>query len=303
MKYCAHEVNLADIEIPKEEPGIVADFMAITKARLSLLVLITAFVGFCMGSNARIDWLLLFHTLVGTALVAASAAIFNQAVEVRVDALMVRTRDRPLPAGRMRTSTAFLLGSIFGVVGVVYLGLLVNYFCAGLAATTLGIYILVYTPMKRRTSFCVTVGAVSGAIPPVIGWTAANPEISSGTWILFGVLFCWQMPHFLAIAWMYRDEYAQAGFRMLRSNDQTGIDTARRALLFAAGLAAVTFLPSILGMAGPVYLLGALALNAVMISYAIRFVRQRTRPCARQLFFASILYLPFILSLMVFTKT
>jgi len=303
MKYGTQEVNLAEIEMPKEETGIVADFMAITKARLSMLVLITAFVGFCMGSDARIDWVLLFHTLAGTALVAASAAIFNQAVEARVDALMERTRDRPLPAGRMRTSTAFLLGTVFGVIGIVYLDLLVNIFCAGLAAATLAIYILIYTPMKRRTSFCVTVGAVSGAIPPVIGWTAANPEVSIGTWILFAVLFCWQMPHFLSIAWMYRDEYAQAGFRMLRQNDQTGLDTALRALFFAGGLAAVTVLPSILGMAGPIYLLGSLALNAIMIYFAIRFIRQRTRLSARQLFFASILYLPFILSLMVFTKS
>jgi protoheme IX farnesyltransferase len=303
MKYGAQEVNLAEIEIPKEEPGIVADFMAITKARLSLLVLITTFVGFCMGSRAGIDWLLLIHTLIGTALVAASAAIFNQAVEVRVDALMERTRDRPLPAGRMRTSTAFLLGAVSGILGVIYLDLLVNLSCAGLAAATLGIYILIYTPMKRRTSFCVTIGAVSGAIPPVIGWTASNPEMSDGAWILFGVLFCWQMPHFLAIAWMYRDEYAQAGFRMLRRNDQTGLDTAWRALFFAAGLVVVTILPSIQEMAGPIYLPGALALNAVMVFCAIRFVQQRTRASARQLFFASIFYLPFILSLMVFTRT
>jgi heme o synthase len=293
---------LADLDIPKEEPGIVADFMALTKARLSLLVLITTFVGFCMGSGMSIDWLLLVHTLVGTALVTAAAAIFNQAVEIRVDGLMERTRDRPLPAGRMRPGTAVTLGVAFGLIGTIYLAILVNVLSAVLAVATLGIYILIYTPLKRRTSFCVTVGAVSGAILPVIGWTAANPSLEVGAWILFGVLFCWQMPHFLAIAWMYRDEYAQAGFHMLRQNDVTGLDTAWKALVFSLGLAFVTLLPFFLGFAGALYLVGAILLNAMMTGCSVRFLLDRTRLSARRMFFASILYLPLILSLMVFTK-
>lgn len=301
MKYGAQEV-LGELEIPKEEPGIVADFMALTKARLSLLVLITTFVGFCMGSGASIDWVLLFHTLLGTALVAASAAILNQAVEIRVDGLMERTRDRPLPAGRMKPHTAQALGAAFGVLGIGSLVWLVSAVSAALAAATLGIYILIYTPLKRRTPLCVTVGAVSGAIPPVIGWTAANPTLESGAWILFGVLFCWQMPHFLAIAWLYRDEYAQAGFHMLRHNDTTGIDTAWRALLFSVGLAAVTLFPVLLGFAGGLYLVGAILLNAMMVGCSMHFLGVRTRTSARRMFFASILYLPLILSLMVFTK-
>lgn len=301
MKYGAQEV-LAEIEIPKEEPGLATDLMMLTKARLTLLVLITTFVGFCMGSGNSIDWLLLIHTLFGTALVAASAAIFNQAVEVRVDALMERTRERPLPAGRMKPGTALALGTVFGVFGIAYLAWLVGLQTAALAAATLGIYILIYTPLKRRTFLCVPVGAVSGAIPPVIGWVAANPSLQSGAWILFGVLFCWQMPHFLAIAWMYRDEYAQAGFHMLRHNDTDGLDTAWRALLYAIGLAAVTLSPVALGLTGSIYCAGALLLNAMMVGCAIQFLSDRGRVSARRMFFASILYLPLILSLMVFTK-
>ncbi len=184
----------------------------LTKARLTMLVLITTFVGVCMAPGERIDWLLLFNTLLGTALVAGSAAVLNQCIEMNVDRLMERTKIRPLPSGRMKLSTALKIGLGMGAAGLAYLALTTNLPATLLAAVTLAIYLLWYTPMKRRSPFCITIGAVAGAIPPVIGWVAVKPSMQAGAWVLFGILFLWQMPHFLAIAWMYHDEYAPGRF-------------------------------------------------------------------------------------------
>lgn len=301
MKVSSQDV-VAALSVEKSEPGIVADLMALTKARLTFLVLITTFVGFCMASGGPLDWLLLFYTLLGTALVAGSAAVLNQAVEMKVDRLMERTRDRPLPAGRMKQETAFVLGGGMAALGLAVLALSVSPLTVLLAGATLAIYVLVYTPMKRVTSLCVVVGAVSGAIPPVIGWTAADPKITGGALVLFGVLFLWQMPHFLSIAWMYRDEYATAGFRMLKEGDTSGSSTALRALSCTVGLLTVGFVPVWLGIAGFGYLAIAVVLNALFLACAVKFSLQRTRASARQLFFASIFYLPLLLGLMVFTR-
>ncbi len=283
-------------------PRLVNDLLILTKARLSSLVLITTFVGFCMASRDVIDWLLLLHALLGTALVAGSAAVLNQVFETKVDRLMERTKTRPLPSGRMKPASALLIGISLAAAGFVYLATAVNWLTACLAAATLAIYLLLYTPMKRKTSFCIMVGAVSGAIPPIIGWTAARPSIGRGAWILFGVLFLWQIPHFLAIAWMYRDEYAQAGFVMLRKNDICGVKTATESFLFTVALSILTMIPAATGMANAVYLMGALAFDAVLLFCAVQFLLHRTRPSARRLFFATILYLPCLLGLMVFTK-
>jgi protoheme IX farnesyltransferase len=289
------------IPVPIEAPGFVADLMTLTKARLSTLVLVTTFVGFCMGAE-ELDWFLLLRTLFGTTLVAAAAAVLNQFAETKVDRLMDRTKDRPLPAGRMERSTALALGVLLAVAGIIYLANRVNPLAAILALATLGIYILLYTPLKRRTSFCVTVGAVSGAIPPMIGWAAAHGTLAPGAWILFGILFLWQMPHFLAIAWMYRDEYAQAGFFMLRRNDIGGLKTARESLLFTFALVGVSVLPAAVGIVRPIYLGGTLIFGTVLFACAMQFLTDRTKPTARRLFFASILYLPLLLGLMVLTK-
>jgi protoheme IX farnesyltransferase len=292
------------LELPpvEAEQGIVSDLMVLTKARLSLLVIITTFVGFCTASAARFDWLLLFHAVFGTTLAACAAAVLNQVLEANVDRLMERTRHRPLPAGRMRPGTALALGVTMGVAGVAWLWLFANPLCAGLAATTIFIYIALYTPLKRRTALCTIVGAVSGAIPPVIGWTAVHPSIDLGAWVLFGILFTWQMPHFLAIAWMYRDEYAQAGFVMLKRDDLSGCATAMQSLLFTIALIVITLIPFHAGLNNSVYLGGALLLDGAMLLYAVQFLIERNRASARRLFFASILYLPVILGLMVFTK-
>lgn len=289
--------------IESEGTSFISDLIVLTKARLTLLVLITTFVGFCLASPGALDWLRLFHTLLGTVLVAASAAIFNQAIEFRVDRLMERTRDRPLPAGRWRPDMAMALGAALGVAGLSYLAVTINWTATILAAATLVIYTAVYTPMKRHHPFCVTVGAVSGAIPPVIGWTAAGASATAeGAWILFAVLFLWQMPHFLAIAWMYRDEYAQAGFHMLNARDTDGSGTAWKSLLCAVALALVTLVPFVLGWVGLVYVAIAVLINGLLLYYAVRFLTDRSRVAARRLFFSSIIYLPVILGLMVFVR-
>lgn len=284
------------------EPGILADLLDLTKARLNLLVLITTFVGYWMGSPGAIDWVRLVQAMLGTALCAASAAAFNQLWEVRVDALMPRTASRPIVAGRMAGGTAFWIALALGIAGTAWLALSVNVLSAALAGSTIVIYILLYTPMKRHTAWCTLVGAVSGAIPPVVGWAAASPSLGLGAWILFGVLFTWQMPHFLAIAWMYRDQYRSAGLVMLKRDDQTGVPTAVTAFIFTLFLTAITMIPFDAGLAGSIYLGGALLINSLFFLAALNFVADRSRPVARRLFFASILYLPLILALMVFTK-
>ena len=218
------------------EPGLLSDLATITKARLSLLVILTTFVGVCMGSGARLDWLLIINATFGTALAAAAAGVLNQAMEAHVDRLMERTRHRPLPAGRWRVRSAIILGLALAAVGVTWLWVTCHPLSAYLAAATILIYLAFYTPLKRRTAWCTIVGAISGAIPPVIGWTAASRSLDLGAWVLFGILFTWQMPHFLAIAWIYRDEYAQAGFVMLKRDDLTGTTTAFTSLLFTGAL-------------------------------------------------------------------
>ena len=292
------------LEVAHDEPEsrLMGDLMVLTKARLSLLVIVTTFVGFCMGTRGKLEWLPLISVTIGTALAAAAAAVLNQYMESHVDRLMERTRHRPLPAGRMKPGIALWFGIALAVAGVAWLWFAANAMSAYLAAATVAIYLFFYTPLKRKTSLCTVVGAVSGAIPPVIGWTAAHPSLDFGAWILFGILFTWQMPHFLAIAWMYRDEYRQAGFVMLQRDDLSGCATAMQSLLFTLGLTAITLAPFFAGLNNSAFLVGACALDAAMLFCAARFLFLRNRPSARGLFFASIIYLPLILGLMVFTK-
>jgi protoheme IX farnesyltransferase len=300
-----------ELDTDLAEPGLLSDLVSLTKARLSLLVIITTFVGYCLATPHPIDWLQLINATLGTALAAAGAGALNQWMEIRVDRLMERTRHRPLPAGRMRPVTALIIGLACSAAGTGWLAWTCNATSAWLAAATVFIYIACYTPMKRKTSLCTIVGAVSGAIPPVIGWVAARPAgggpvnaglFDLGAWVLFGVLFTWQMPHFLAIAWMYRDEYAQAGFVMLRRDDSGGSSTALESLWFPVALVTITFIPFWSGLLSDTYLGGALLLDAAMFGCAVRFLVERSRPAARMLFFASICFLPLILGLMVLTR-
>lgn len=303
MNRSTQEIALP-LEIPRSEagPGIVSDLIALVKARLSLLVIVTTFVGFCMASHGRFDWLLLVNTVAGTTLAACAASVLNQFIEANADRLMERTRHRPLPAGRMRHGHALLIGVTLGILGVAWLRLTVNALSAALALATILIYIGIYTPLKRKTPFCTIMGAVSGAIPPMIGWVSVRPSLDLGAWILFGILFTWQMPHFLAIAWMYRDEYAQAGFVMLRRDDLSGCATAMQSLLYTLALSIVTFIPYFCHLNSGVYFAGAVLLDAAMLFCAVQFLFQRSRPSARRLFFTSISFLPLILGLMVLTK-
>ena len=296
------EPAAATVPHASAEPGILADLLDLTKARLNLLVLITTFVGYWMGAPGEIHFLRLLQAMLGTALCAASAAAFNQLWEVKVDALMARTASRPIVAGRMKKGAAFFIAIALGVIGSAWLWLAVNALSAVLAASTIVIYVLIYTPLKRVSAWCTIVGAVSGAIPPLVGWVAAGPNSWLGGWVLFGILFTWQMPHFLAIAWMYRDQYRAAGLVMLKRDDNTGFPTAATSFIFTLLLTAVTMVPFNAGQAGSNYLGGALLINSLFFLAALNFWADRSRPVARRLFFASIIYLPLILGLMVFTK-
>ena len=285
-----------------DRPSRFADLAVLTKARLSLLVVFTTAVGFCASSDGSAPWTDLLYAVLGTAAAAASASALNQWMESDVDQLMERTRERPLAAGRWRRSTGMLLGLLLGVAG---LGLLWSTLPPGaslLALATILIYLLVYTPLKRRSAWCVLVGAVSGALPPVIGWYAAGAHETWMAWVLFGILFCWQMPHFLAIAWMYRDEYRSAGFVMIKADDDDGLVTASQSLVFAVLLSLVTMIPVFIGHATSVYRIVALILDLLFCGAAVVFLVERSRVSARRLFFMSIIYLPTILGLLALTR-
>jgi protoheme IX farnesyltransferase len=272
------------------------------KARLSVLVLLTTFVGFYAGWRGPMAWGLMLHTVLGTALLAAGASALNQLLERDEDAKMRRTRDRPLPSGRVTPEAALMIGGVCAAAGLAWLALAVNLLTALLGALTLAVYVLVYTPLKRVTAWNTAIGAIPGALPPLMGWTAARGEMSGGGWALFAVLFFWQLPHFMAIAWIYREDYARAGFVMLPVMDPAGERTGRQALWQTVGLLAASLCPLLFGLAGAVYLAGALALGAGFLWRAFQFSRRISEAGARRLFYASILYLPLLLALMVFDK-
>jgi protoheme IX farnesyltransferase len=238
----------------------------------------------------------------GTALLASGAAALNQWLEREHDAKMRRTQDRPLPSGRLTADAVLMIGGSCGVLGLIYLALTVNLLTAVLGAVTICSYLFVYTPLKRITTLNTVIGAIPGALPPLMGWTAARGEISGEGWSLFAILCFWQLPHFLAIAWMYRDQYAKAGFVMLPVVDPTGERTGRQALSHTLGLLPVSLCPFLFKMVGPVYLAGALLLGMAFLWCAFQFSRQLTLQRARLLFFASIIYLPSLLGLMVIDK-
>ncbi len=273
------------------------------KARLTFLVLLTTLVGFYVGSRGPINYLLMLHAVVATAMVAAGAAALNQLLEREHDAKMKRTASRPIPSGHMTPDTALVIGAACSAAGLIYLAFAVNLITAVLGAATLCSYLFVYTPLKRVTTLNTAIGAIPGALPPLMGWTAARGEITNDGWALFAILFFWQLPHFLAIAWMYREEYARAGFAMLPVLDPTGERTGRQALSHTLGLLPISLCPFVFHLVGPLYLGGALILGGVFLWYAFRFSRELSVARARALFYASILYLPLLLGLMVLDKT
>ena len=284
------------------DKGWLAIYADLFKARLTLLVLLTTAVGFYLGFRGPVDYLLMLHTLLGTALVASGASALNQLFEREYDARMRRTQDRPLPAGLLQPQTVLVVGTASAVIGLVYLALAVNLTTSLIGASTLLCYLFVYTPLKRVTWLNTAVGAIPGALPPLIGWAAARGDLSGAGLSLFAIQAFWQLPHFMAIAWMYRAEYARAGFKMLPVVDADGGRTGRQAVGFTLGLLPLSLCPYLFNLTGPIYLAGALILGLSFLWFAVRFSRDLSLPRARQLFYASILYLPLLLAAMVLDK-
>ena len=284
--------------------AVLADYWTLTKPEVNFLILITTFAGFYLGSPAS-HWriLLLFNTLVGTMLVASGTGTLNQYIERCFDAQMKRTARRPLPAGRINPSRALSFGVVLSVTGVVYLAVLVNFFASFLALLTLSTYLVLYTPLKRKTPLCTLVGAFPGAAPPLIGWAGARGSLSREAWLLYAILFLWQFPHFMAIAWMYRDDYARAGYRTLPLGERQALFMAWQTSLFSLALIPVSLVPPLLQRAGLVYFAGIFVLSSGFFYYAARLAFYRTNAMARRLLFASIIYLPLVFILMIFAKT
>jgi protoheme IX farnesyltransferase len=293
-------LDLKTISGPRTWWGDLAELF---KIRLTFLVLFTTLAGFYLGQPGATDYALLFHTLLGTALVAASAAGLNQLLERDIDAKMRRTENRPLPGGRMHPDEVLLVSFFCGVAGLFYLLGFVNLPTSLLAALTLGLYVFAYTPLKSRSTLNTLVGALPGALPPVIGWTAARGEIVFESAQLFAVLFLWQIPHFLAIAWLYRADYEAAGLKMLPVLDPEGRSTGRQAIIHILALIPVTLFPSFWGVTGTFSAYAALILGAGFLWFAVQFYRDRSDRTARRLFFASIAYLPLLLAIMAYDKS
>ena len=293
-------LNSTDAE--KSRAGFVRDLIELVKARLTLLVLLTTAVGFYLGAEGPINWSALSHTVLGTAAAAAGAAALNQWWEHKLDAMMQRTQSRPVPGGRMRPTEALVIGATLSIFGVAYLALVCNALSAALSAITIIIYIFAYTPLKLVSTLNTALGAVPGALPPMIGWAAARGTLNAGAWMLFAILFFWQLPHFFAIAWMYREDYARAGFQMISGDDRTGERSASQSVFFCMILFVVAGLPGFLGIATVFYLLAELILGAVFIGMAMRFLKTRTRSDAKRLFITSIIYLPLLLGTLVLSK-
>jgi protoheme IX farnesyltransferase len=271
-----------------------ADFVTLTKPRLNFLVLITTLGGMYLAAPEGLALPLLFHALVGTALVAGGAAALNQVWERDTDGLMRRTRRRPIPGGRLRPADGAWFGTLLSATGLIELTWKVNPLASAVAAATLVSYVFVYTPLKTRTSLSTLIGAIPGALPPVIGWAAATGTISPGAIVLFGIVFLWQMPHFLAIAWLYRDDYRQARIPLLPVLEPDGRRTGGQALLYAAALWPVSLLPAAIGLADVSYIVLATLLGAGLIALSAMFAYARTTSTARRLFLYSIIYLPLL---------
>ena len=282
--------------------GRAAEYLELTKPRLTSLVLLTTLVGFHAASRSPLDVRLLMHTLIGTALVVAGAAVLNQYLERDVDALMRRTAGRPIPSGRVAPEDALAFGVLLSIAGLLYLAAGVRLIAALLAALSLGAYLFAYTPMKRRTSLCTLVGGIPGALPPMIGWAAARGTLEGGAWILGAILFLWQQPHFLAIAWLYREDYAAAGLPMLPVVDDGGRSTGRQAMLYALALVPVSLLPVMHGYAGSSYFAGALLLGCLFFACGAALAAARSHAAARRLFLASLAYLPALLLCLALNK-
>jgi protoheme IX farnesyltransferase len=279
-----------------------ADFFELTKPRIVLMVLVTAFVGFYVGSEPVANYVELLHMLVGTALAAGGTLALNQYLERDTDAMMMRTRHRPLPDGRVQAAEALWFGSMVTLAGLAYLVLAVNVQSAWVTASITGTYLLLYTPMKRKSALCVPVGAVPGALPPVIGWVAARGSFDMDAWVLFAIMFLWQVPHTLAIAHLYREDFAKAGIKFLPVIEPEGDSANRQILLHCAALLVVSLLPTLLGLAGAIYFIVALILGVGFLTYGARLAMESTTSGARRLLLASLIYLPVLLMVLALDR-
>jgi protoheme IX farnesyltransferase len=277
-------------------------YVVLTKPDVTFLVVITTVAGFYLGSTGPMDWARLAHTLFGTLLVAGGTAALNQYVERDMDAVMRRTAARPLPAGTLKPSEVLIFGVVTIVLGIAWLALAVNLLAALVALVTSLSYLGLYTPLKTRTTLATAVGAVPGALPPLIGWAAAHGSLSPGGWILFAILFVWQFPHFMAIAWMYREDYARAGIQMLPVVDPRGDATFRLIVSMSAVLVPVSLLPSVVGMVGIPYFFGALVLGMILLQVSLWADRTRTNARAKWLMHATVMHIPLLLGIMIFEK-
>lgn len=274
------------------------DFVELTKPRITFLVLVTTAVGYALGLRDGFEASSFFFLMAGTALLSGGASALNQYVEREADGRMIRTRDRPIPAGRVAPAEALAFGLAICALGHAFL-VASGWLTALLGLASAATYVLLYTPLKRVTSLCTVVGAVPGALPPMMGWAAARGRLDAGAWALFAILFLWQLPHFLALAWMYREDYARGGFPMLPVADREGGSTGRQAILYSAALLPATLLAGMLVSAGEAYLWSALALGLLFLAFSARFAWTRTVASARGLFLLSVLYLPAVLTLLV----
>ena len=283
-------------------PSRTSDFVALAKPRLNMLVVASTLVGYAMAPGPPLSLLAICGLLLGTGLVAGGASAFNQVLERDLDALMRRTRTRPLADQRLQPQEGLLFGTAITLAGLLMIVAASNMLAAGVALATLLSYAVVYTPLKRKTSFATVIGAIPGALPPIIGWAAVQGELPAEPWILFGIMFLWQLPHFLAIAWMYRVDYARAGFAMLPVIEPDGRSTGRQAVVYAAALVPLSLAPSLVHMTGEIYFAAALGLGLVFLWLTLRFAQTRSAADARRVFFASIVYLPVLWIVMIANK-
>lgn len=295
-------VTAVDSPEPLSRREKVAAYVELTKPRITFLIALTSAAGFCLGTEGRLDYALLAHTLCGVALLSSGIAALNQYIERDLDVLMRRTARRPLPTGKLRPADALVFGIAVTVLAEVYLALFVNPLTALLGITIIIGYLFCYTPLKTRTSLSTVVGAFPGAMPPLVGWAAANNSLSLEAWALFAILFLWQFPHFLAIAWMYREDYARAGIVMLPVVEPAGRMTGQQIVIWALLLLPVSLMPAALGTSGAVYFFGAIALGLMYIVSSVIAAVSLSRQNARRLLLASVLYLPVLFGLMVINQ-
>ena len=278
------------------------DYIALAKPELTLLSVTTALGAAYLAAGDPVPYWLLFHVFIGTILVGAGAGALNQYAERHYDAMMRRTENRPLPSGRLEPTEALALGSVAAIGGVIYLSAFTNVLAGFLAIVTLVTYLFLYTPLKRLTPFATVIGGVPGALPPMIGWAAVAGGLTMGAWALFFILFFWQMPHFHSLAWMYRKDYARAGYRLLTVVDPSGAVASRQILIYSAALVPAALMPTMVGTLGITYFLGASLLSGGFLVLAIRLYRNHTNGNARMLFLASLVYLSVLIGLMIFDR-